>query len=432
MNLALVLFVAASCLGKAMQQQPEAATLQGASQYEVPSHDASANVDNLQMGPHKPASTVIIEAMGRRMVHNNLLMVGSKLATRRSENFARDMAHEALQGSSDWLIIILLLFLFIIIILLLYFISQATEQAAYKNSDLKPVVAGRPMDPFLDPSKSMKQASPMPQNIRASPAAQRLLPTGSGAFGGSPPQTLQPYSQGMSQTAASQGMSQTAAGSGSPLLQSLGLGSNVLSPVSTSRAAWATTPGVPPPLNPREVPPQNRKAYRVAVASLRRLYVKDRIEITSEFDYPQYYARLGAGAEGGRLEIAAEPSWRTLVATLGRLEYPATLSADAALYGPGREYYGPFQRYSGGFSLGHWSKGGGQVLTFMPRKSWTGGFFVDIKSDGREVASVQSIDNGQRYQIDIQGGVDNILILAGVLASFVASQPMIDESGTRV
>jgi hypothetical protein len=68
----------------------------------------------------------------------------------------------------------------------------------------------------------------------------------------------------------------------------------------------------------------------------------------------------------------------------------------------------------------------------MPRKNYSGGFFVDITSGSANVACVESIDNGQRYQIDIQPGIDNVLIITLVLASFVASQPMIDENGSRV
>lgn len=212
------------------------------------------------------------------------------------------------------------------------------------------------------------------------------------------------------------------------------------SPLSSQQAyptGLGLVPGGIPPLCPSHSPTQDETTFMMPRTSFRVLSQRGVVEVLhAGFDYPVAYARLGTGAEGSRLEIASEPSWSKVEVTIGPLDYPAKLSAGASIHGPERELYGPFQRIRTGFAVGHYAWAG-NVLTITPKKT-AHGLQVDVNSglwhsQGRQhIAVVTFPDGAQDFRLDVASGVDAFLVIASVLATFVASKYLIDELHTTI
>jgi hypothetical protein len=189
---------------------------------------------------------------------------------------------------------------------------------------------------------------------------------------------------------------------------------------------------LPPPLWRLSAPPQSQSTFLVNQVSLLQLYDHQCIEIQGSLRQ-SIFARLARSYGGSRLEVSPDASFDVGVsnfASVGPLDYPANLSSDASLHGPGREYYGPFQRFQQGFAIGHFSRASSPVFVLMPRQNFSGGLYVEAKSGKTTIGTAQSSGNG--YQIVVRPGIDPLLVLTSIIAAFVASQPMIDETGTTI
>lgn len=189
------------------------------------------------------------------------------------------------------------------------------------------------------------------------------------------------------------------------------------------------SPETPPQLCPAHAPLQAKAMLKVPKAALpAELFSQKTIEVLGAFNYPVAYARLGVGPEGRRLELVTEPSWRDPEVIVGPLDR-GYLGDDASIYGPDRELYGPFQRTSTGFAVGHYTCAG-SVLVLTPRQR-TDGICVDVSTGkGQSIAKVTS--QGASYQIEIAPGVDSNLVIASILATVVASPAILDKMYTSI
>lgn len=189
-------------------------------------------------------------------------------------------------------------------------------------------------------------------------------------------------------------------------------------------------PGMPPQLCPAHPLLQAKTTLKVSKDALPKgLLSEGPIEVLGGgFDYPVAYARLGTGPEGRRLEMATEPSWKDVEIIVGPVER-GHLGDDAAVYGPDRELYGPFQRTATGFSVGHYSSAG-SVLTLTPKHK-ADGICIEVNSEyGKPLASVTS--QARHYQIEMVPGVDANLLVASILATVIASPTILDEMCTTL